>query len=126
MAIEAMTDERRDELRQAAQTVADVFAMSRRELVKELIPGTMGPDSEAELWAMTYGEPEPVPKPPLSRRLARLLGRRPTPRSTDEGEPGDTVERHPILMPEGTETMTDSASRRWSQCSVCREAGEVT
>ena len=99
MAIEAMTDERRDELRQAAQTVADVFAMSRRELVKELIYGTMGPDSEAELWAMTYGEPEPVPKPvpkpPLSRRLARLLGRRPR-RDYGCGEPGDTVRDIPF------------------------------
>ena len=64
MAIEAMTDERRDELRQAAQTVADVFGMSRHELVDELIPGTMGPASEADLWAMTYGEPKPKPKPP--------------------------------------------------------------
>ena len=59
MAIEAMTDERRDELRQAAQTVADVFGMTRLELIEAVIPGTMGPDSEAELWAMTYGEPEP-------------------------------------------------------------------
>lgn len=62
MAIEAMTDERRDELRHAAQMVADVFGMSRRELVRELIPGTMTPDAEAKLWAITYGEPEPKPR----------------------------------------------------------------
>lgn len=61
MAIEAMTDARRDELRNAAQTVADVFCMSRREMVRALIPGTIAPEAEAELWAMTFGEPEPEP-----------------------------------------------------------------
>ena len=55
-AIEAMTDERRDELRAAAETVAAVFGMSRHQMTHMLIPGTVGPETEAELWALTYGE----------------------------------------------------------------------
>ena len=56
MAVAAMTDERRDELRAAAEMVAAVFGCTRNQMVRDLIPGTVGPDTEAEIWALTYGE----------------------------------------------------------------------
>ena len=56
MAIAAMTDERRDELRAAAETVAAVFCMSRHQMTEVLVFGTVAPETEAEYWALTYGE----------------------------------------------------------------------
>ena len=56
MAIAAMTDERRDELRAAAEMVAAVFCMSRHQMTEMLVFGTVAPETEAEYWALTYGE----------------------------------------------------------------------
>ena len=56
-AFEAMTDERRRELREAAHVIADVLGMTRAEMVSHLSRAAPGhpftPDTEAALSAMT-------------------------------------------------------------------------
>ncbi len=57
-AYEAMTDERKTQLRHAAQVIAGVFGESRHSLARQLISGSHSPEVVAALEAMMEGETE--------------------------------------------------------------------